>query len=82
MKSSPTGSAVHRATYTLELGVWYASCKICGHRVGDANRRRAAGTYREHIKETNGVLGLDLLDEVIDLSTPVAVTPRRVPARS
>ena len=82
MKPSPTSSAVHRATYTLELGVWFATCKVCGHRVSDSNRRRAAGIYREHIKETNGVLTLDLLDEVIDLSTPAPKAARPLAARA
>lgn len=82
MSSSSTASAVHRATYTLELGVWYATCKICGHRVSDSNRRRAAASYREHIKETSGGLAIQLLDEVIDLSAPKAVSPKRLAARS
>ena len=40
----------HRADYTLERGVWHATCKACGFRVSDVTRQRAAGAYREHIK--------------------------------
>ncbi len=45
----------HRATYSLERGIWYATCNECGHRVSDATRRRTATLYREHIKLTNGL---------------------------
>ena len=40
----------HRADYTLERGIWHATCKACGYRVSDVTRQRAAGAYREHIK--------------------------------
>lgn len=45
--------SAHRANYTLEMGTWHATCKECGFRVSDADRRRAAAVYREHIKEMN-----------------------------
>ena len=41
----------HRASYTLELGVWHARCRMCDHRVEDKDRRRAAAAFRHHIQE-------------------------------
>ena len=51
---TPAGeqSATHRASYTLELGVWHARCRLCDHRVEDKDRRRAAAAFRHHIQET------------------------------
>ena len=40
----------HRAHYTLEYGVWHATCRVCGFQVSDPSRPRAAFSYREHIK--------------------------------
>jgi hypothetical protein len=40
-----------RATYTFELGTWIATCRACGWRLSDANRRRAAARFRLHHKE-------------------------------
>ena len=54
---------MHRANYTLELGIWHATCRECGHRVSDPVRRRAAGIYREHIKQTNSLRAV-----IIDLA--------------
>lgn len=42
--------SAHRASYTLELGVWHATCRECGFRVSDPVRRRAASVYRVHIQ--------------------------------
>ena len=42
----------HRATYTLELGAWLATCKVCGHRVSDRHRQQAASKFRVHIRAT------------------------------
>jgi hypothetical protein len=55
--------SAHRASYTLELGIWHATCSECGYSVSDPARQRAAAIYRGHIKETNG-----LATTVIDLS--------------
>ena len=68
----------HRADYTLERGVWHATCKACGFRVTDATRQRAAGAYREHIRDTRAA-GSALHPLLIDLSdaTP-AETPKRI----
>lgn len=70
MTSDTKEVSVHRANYTLELGVWYATCKVCGFRVSDPVRRRAAAVYREHIKES---MALDhvVLEDVIDLRVAV-----------
>jgi len=62
---------VHRATYTLELGVWYATCNICGYRISDPVRRRTAAAYRSHIRDAG----------VIDLTVAVSalLTPTKAP---
>jgi hypothetical protein len=69
----------HRADYTLERGVWHATCKACGHRVSDVTRQRAAGAYREHIKEERAAgsvthpLLVDLTDSVMEPARPRAL---------
>ena len=68
----------HRADYTLERGVWHATCKACGFQVSDMTRQRAAGAYREHIRDTraSGSVTHPLL---IDLSDAATVeTPKRI----
>lgn len=57
------GLTRHRATYTLELGLWYATCRLCGHRVEDQDRRRAAAQFRRHIQDMNEAQA----DVVVDL---------------
>ena len=59
----------HRATYTLELGVWRATCRECGHSVTDPVRNRAASTFRDHIRRCAVVdlrsnLAIDLTEAV------------------
>lgn len=44
-------ATVHRADYTLERGIWRATCRVCGHTVTDQVRRRAASAFRVHIRE-------------------------------
>ena len=39
----------HRAGYRLEVGVWKATCKICGWEVRHPVRRQAATIFRRHI---------------------------------
>jgi hypothetical protein len=39
-----------RASYTLERGVWTATCRICGYTTRDAIRGRAAGAFLVHIR--------------------------------
>lgn len=55
----------HRASYTLELGRWFATCRECGHRVDDKDRRRAASQFRQHIQAMAKALGA--LPTTIDL---------------
>jgi hypothetical protein len=39
-----------RASYTLERGVWTATCRICGYTTRDVSRGRAAGAFLVHIR--------------------------------
>jgi hypothetical protein len=43
----------HRATYTLEIGEWHATCRVCGWLVVDKDRRQAAARFRQHIRATH-----------------------------
>lgn len=45
------GSPRHRASYTLEGGIWWATCRICGFTAKDAVRSRAASWFLAHIRE-------------------------------
>ena len=50
----PTSTACtnpHRALYRLEYGVWWARCRVCDWAVSDADRRRAAAVYRQHLSD-------------------------------
>ena len=64
------GKSAHRASYTLEMGVWYATCRECGYKVSDPARRRAAAVYRGHIVAMQEVepLLMDLSEEATELS--------------
>ena len=46
----------HLAHYVLERGTWRATCRLCGYSVKDPSRRRAAAIFRNHIRETLGIL--------------------------
>jgi hypothetical protein len=39
-----------RATYTLERGIWAATCRVCGFTTKDPNRSRAAAAFLAHIR--------------------------------
>jgi hypothetical protein len=41
----------HRAAYTLEQGVWLATCRICGFTAKDVSRSSAATWFLTHIRE-------------------------------
>ena len=41
----------HRAAYTLEQGVWLATCRICGFTAKDISRSSAATWFLTHIRE-------------------------------
>jgi hypothetical protein len=41
----------HRAAYTLEQGVWLATCRICGFTARDVSRSSAATWFLTHIRE-------------------------------
>jgi hypothetical protein len=40
----------HRAAYTLVIGEWHATCRICGFVVVNRDRRKAAAEFRHHIR--------------------------------
>jgi hypothetical protein len=40
----------HRAAYTLERGVWSATCRVCGFTAKDVNRSSAATWFLTHIR--------------------------------
>ena len=69
MSIGPNRSA-HRANYTLELGVWHATCRECGFKVSDPARRRAAAVYRAHIQAMYDVepLLISLTEETPELT--------------
>lgn len=50
----------HRASYILERGVWCATCRVCGWRTSDPQRRQAATLFRLHIQQSR-VIDLDAL---------------------
>lgn len=60
-------ATAHRADYVLDQGVWVARCRACGFRVADDGRRRAAGQFRQHIRQVETAV-LDLATEEIDMA--------------
>lgn len=68
--SRDTRRSEHRATYTLELGVWHATCRGCGYSVSDSDRGRARVAYRQHIRATDqsdqGPVALPVQDELTE----------------
>ncbi len=49
----------HRASYTLEQGVWLATCRICGFTAKDASRSSAATWFLTHIRDVRRQLHAD-----------------------
>lgn len=41
----------HRGVYVLDRGEWVATCRVCGFRVVDTDRRQVASQFRTHIRE-------------------------------
>jgi len=41
----------HRGVYVLDRGEWVATCRLCGFRVADPDRRQVASQFRTHIRE-------------------------------
>jgi hypothetical protein len=44
----------HRADYILERGLWRVSCRVCGWKAVDADRRRLASRFRFHLQVAPG----------------------------
>jgi hypothetical protein len=42
-----------RANYILEMGLWRATCRTCGHSVTDPRRRQAAAVFRNHSRDAD-----------------------------
>jgi hypothetical protein len=49
-REAPRQPTRHRGIYTLERGVWQATCRECGWGVAHVDRRRAATQFRTHIE--------------------------------
>ena len=49
----------HRAAYTLEQGVWLATCRICGFTAKDISRSSAATWFLTHIRDVRRQLRAD-----------------------
>jgi hypothetical protein len=65
MDDGGTGTR-HRAIYTLEMGVWRATCRACGHSETDPSRRRAASVFRNHIRNASNASEIELRNEPFD----------------
>jgi len=50
MAAQVVQSQPHRASYTLERGVWMARCRVCGFTVRDASHSRAANWFLTHVR--------------------------------
>jgi hypothetical protein len=50
MIEGENSSPRHRATYIFEMGMWRATCQICGHSVVESKRGLAASGFRAHIR--------------------------------
>lgn len=44
-----TATPRHRADYILERGVWRVSCRVCGWKATDPERRKLASRFRFHL---------------------------------
>lgn len=67
------GHTAHRANYTLERGMWRATCRKCGFTLTDVSRQRAMSLYRAHIRETGSAderVAIDLLGSDENPPTP------------
>lgn len=71
----------HRAAYTLEQGVWLATCRICGFTAKDVSRSSAATWFLTHIREVRRQHKADAEElrasvaweaEAIDVRDPIA----------
>jgi hypothetical protein len=63
----------HRANYTLEIGIWHATCRTCGYTVADPLRRRAAAIFRYHIRDIREADEADLVDLTGDEAPEVEI---------
>jgi hypothetical protein len=42
----------HRGDYVLDRGEWVATCRLCGFKVTDIDRRQVASQFRTHIRDS------------------------------
>jgi hypothetical protein len=45
------GKNQHLGDYVLDRGEWVATCRLCGFKVSDSDRRRVASQFRTHIRD-------------------------------
>ncbi len=63
-----SGDPAHRADYVLDRGVWRATCRVCGLKLSDADRRQVASQFRQHIRD-QAAISPARREPVIDLRT-------------
>jgi hypothetical protein len=61
----------HRGDYVLDRGEWVATCRLCGFKVSDVDRRQVASQFRTHIRDSVIAAQLASADRTTDLrATP------------
>jgi hypothetical protein len=63
-----SGDPAHRADYVLDRGMWRATCRACGLKLSDPDRRQVASQFRQHIRDQVPVRSARR-EPVIDLRT-------------
>jgi hypothetical protein len=59
----------HRGDYVLDRGEWVATCRLCGFKVSDLDRRQVASQFRTHIRESAIAAQLASVDRSGELRT-------------
>jgi hypothetical protein len=60
----------HRGEYVLDRGEWVATCRLCGFKVSDVDRRQVASQFRTHIRDAILAAQLDATAPAVELRAP------------